>query len=256
LVDKEKKNRTTKRIKDIILKSGYLLEIDVADYLRQDGWLVFSQHPYSDKKENKPNFIDILAMKTIKKDLGVSLLIECKKSTKHGWAFSSIGKKRQIQSLLALLGDLVAKLEERIETMNKHPIIPMDGDDFFKGFHPTLIETRIGTSCCIPPKHPDDFHKAQLQLLSAMRSLKKTFTKQIIFPAIIFDGAMWEFYKKEGDLEVKETEYLQYLTAVFDEKYEHPCLIDVVKFSFLPRYLELVNGSIEWLKKASITQRD
>jgi len=78
-MNKKPKEMTTEGIKRIIMKSGYLLEIDVADLLRKDGWIVFSQYPYRDQKENETRLVDILAMKLVRKDMGFLCLLNVKK---------------------------------------------------------------------------------------------------------------------------------------------------------------------------------
>ncbi len=243
-MNKKSKEITTEEIKKIIMKSGYLLEIDVADMLRKDGWLVFSQHPYRDQKENKTRLVDILAMKHVRKKVGVSLLIECKKATRHGWAFSTIGKSEvEAQPVFARVEYFLAKVREIVDLSS--------GRVDMKGFHSADIFTKIGTSCCIPPGQKDDFHEGLLQLLNSMRCLRNRMAILVNFPVIVFDGPMWEFYKEEGKLKVEEIEYLQYISAMFNEEMEGPVLIDVVKSSFFPDFLKLVNGSIRWLKEAS-----
>jgi len=78
----------------------------------------------------------------------------------------------------------------------------------------------------------------------------------VTFPVIVFDGPMWEFYKEEGKLKVEEIEYLQHISAMFNEEMEGPILIDVVKFSFFPDFLKLVDGSIRWLKAAAKIKKE
>lgn len=239
---------TIEGMKKIIKKSGYLLEIDVADTLRKADWLVFSQYPYRDLNENKTRLVDILAMKHATKKWGVMLLIECKKATHHGWAFSTIGKPRigkyfvEPQAAFARLGYL---FREVFNIIDFSAIKSLD----IKGFHPADIKTKMGSSCCIPPKHPDDFHEALEQVLNSMRWLPDMMTTKVTFPVIVFDGPMWGFYKKGGELKVEEVEYLQYLSAEFNEKMAGPVLIDVIKLSFLPHFLKLVDRSIEWIKE-------
>jgi len=247
-MSKKQKKITAEEIKKIIMKSGYLLEIDVADMLRKDGWLVFSQYPYRDQKENTTRLVDILAMKLVQRYMGVSLLIECKKATRHGWAFSTIRKSEEdAQAGLARVEYFLSKVGKIIDLSS--------GRVDIKGFHSADIFTKIGTSCCIPPGQKDDFHEALLQLQNSMRWLRDRMTTQVTFPVIVFDGPMWEFYKEEGRLKVEEIEYLQHISAMFNEEMEGPILIDVVKLSFFPEFLKLVNGSIQWLVKASKTKK-
>jgi len=105
-------------------------------------------------------------MKVVRKDIGLSLLIECKKATRHGWAFSTIRKsERDVQAGLTRLAYFFTKVGEIIDFSSGHLDI--------KGFHSADIFTKIGTSCCIPPRQKDDFHEALLQLQNSMRWLRK-----------------------------------------------------------------------------------
>lgn len=239
------KETTLEGIRKLILKSGYPLEIDVADYLRKDKWIVFSQYPYIDRSENNIRLIDILAMKGVFKELGVSLLIECKKSVKHGWAFHTLPKRGELQSALAAISDVATKLQGRIDLMKA-----ISDQEEFQKFHPMNSDIKVGTVCFIPPKHKDDFHEASYQLMNAMKWLRNSMLTQLTFPIIVYDGPMWEFYKEEGTLKVIETNHLQYLSVLLYEDEQAPCLIDVVKSSYFSEFLKLVNGSIEWIKSA------
>jgi len=255
----EPHDMTIEGMKEIIMKSGYLLEIDVAEALRKDEWLVFSQYPYVDRKEGKTRFVDIRAMKHVFPKFSFSLLIQCKKASHHGWAFSTIGKtpigkmpRIEVQAPMARLSHLSMQLRGIVTFENLSEVLK--NVESLTRFHPMNPQTRIGTSCCIPPNHHDDFHEAMLQVLNSLRWIESPFpgTSHIVFPVIVFDGPMWEFHKEESELKIGNIEYLQYLTAMFgmsDQENENQFLIDVVRFPFFEGFLRIVNGSIQWLKE-------
>lgn len=156
------KETTLEGIKEIIGKSGYVLEIDTADLLRNSGWDVFFQYPYHDKKEDKLRKADLLGfrqnvlLESIKNPNlpKMVLVIECKKSTKHGWAFHTI-KKAGSQVLLWVLGDIFERFSMKTATSSIASLSSSSNvQSSINDIHMFRGETRIGTMCCIPPTHP------------------------------------------------------------------------------------------------------
>jgi len=242
--EKEKpKEMTLEGIKKIIEKSGYPLEIDIANILRQRKWMVFHQFPYLEKIEKKIKLVDLYAINPYTREPTVSLLVECKKSTKHGWAFYTIEKHQEMQSVAALWVDFLKKIQGydvKSEPTNGRKITLQ-----LEGFHLANPEMKMGTLCCIPPNHHDDFHEAIYQVLDALTSIPRR-TPEVIFPVIVFEGPMWEFHKNK-DLEIHEIEHLQYISANPDTGSAQ--LIDIVNKSYFADFLRLVDGSVEWLKQ-------
>lgn len=81
-----------KRIIDDIKRSGIPTEIRVSSILRRNGWDVANQLPYDDSGTIRP--IDIIAFKAISPNMGLGLVIECKKSEKP-WVFYMLQKEGQ-----------------------------------------------------------------------------------------------------------------------------------------------------------------
>ena len=72
-----------------ILKTGFVLEIKIADALRRGGWTVISNKYYEDDFEGSVREIDLLAYKVSKVQhisVYTTLLISCKKSDSNIWA--------------------------------------------------------------------------------------------------------------------------------------------------------------------------
>ena len=82
-------NMSDDRYAKAIQKTGFILEYNVADILRQAGWTVISNKYYEDDLEGSVREIDLLAYKVSKTqqtDIYTTLLISCKKSDADIWA--------------------------------------------------------------------------------------------------------------------------------------------------------------------------
>ena len=252
--EKSVKETTIEGITEIIEKSGYVLEIDIDELLRNNGWDVFFQYPYHDKKEGKLRKADLLGFRQkvislesfTKPDmLRMILVAECKKSTKHGWAFHTI-KKEGSQVALWVLADFITRFKNNKVLQN---ITAVQSQIPLVDIHIFRAETRVGTMCCIPPNHPDDFNEALNQVLSDIIWLKEDFSNSMIFPIIVFDGPIWEFYKENGQLKVQDINYIQYLSTTLEKNTVSPYLIDVVKSSYFSTFLPMLNKTVELLSK-------
>lgn len=72
--------------------TGFPFEHKTAEMLRGRGWSVISNRYYIDDDEDKPREIDLLAYKSASFknfDLRTAIVISCKKSEQHHWAFLS-----------------------------------------------------------------------------------------------------------------------------------------------------------------------
>lgn len=244
---KKAKEITPEQIRELIEESGYTLEIDVLETLREHGWYAFSQYPYFDKGRSKIRRLDVFGVKPIISRLNALALIECKKSTQHAWAFYSFGKMGEPQFSFPLLHEF-SRLKESIppiEASFHGKIVPMND------FHVANPQTKVATLCCIPKGQKDDFHQASLQVVNALEWMRQEQPGQVFFPVIVFDGSMVEFHQGNGKLDISNTDYLQYLSAFPDEQSNKifPCFIDVVKNSYFSNFLQLVEGSIDWFRK-------
>jgi len=75
-----------------INSTGFPFEHQTAEILRGRGWSVISNRYYIDDDEDKPREIDLLAYKSASFknfDLRTAIVISCKKSEQHHWAFLS-----------------------------------------------------------------------------------------------------------------------------------------------------------------------
>jgi len=242
-MNEKPKERTIEGIRKIIEASGYPLEIDIANILRKRKWIVYHQFPYLDKMDKKLRLVDLRAINPFMREPKVTLLIECKKTTQHGWAFHTIKRTTELQSQASILVDFVKKIKG-YGVKGEH----IGGKSVklqLEGFHLANPDVNMGTVCCIPPKRPDDFHEAVYQVLDALISLPRR-RPEVVFPVIVFEGPMWSF-RKDKYLDIHDIDYLQYISATPDEGSFQ--LIDIVRKSYFEVYLGHINGSVEWLRK-------
>lgn len=228
------------KVKKEILKSGIPTEIEVSSFLRKDGWFVVNQDAYLDEDEKKVRAIDISAMKG-KANEAIILLCECKKSEGHAWAFYTHHKK----------ADIYAGLLSFVETLRvaQHIRLGFDDDQQKLKSHFSDMNVKVGTIGRVLFKKKDDFFEALQQVLKALAYNKKKFkipdTYFFAYPVIIFDGQIYEFdIKDDEEVEIKPIAYLQFIGTLKEEKLR-PCLVDVVKKSYFPEYLSLVNKEFE-----------
>jgi hypothetical protein len=242
-MNEKPKGRAIEGIRKIIEASGYPLEIDIANILRRRKWIVYHQFPYLDKTQKKLRLIDLWAINPFMREPRVSLLIECKKTTQHGWAFHTIKRTTEVQGQAAILADFARKIKGygvKAKLTDKRKVRIQ-----LKDFHLANPDVNMGTVCCIPDGR-DDFHEAVYQVLDALISLPRR-RPEVVFPVVVFEGPMWNFRKDNGFLDIHEIDYLQYIAATPDEGSVQ--LVDIVKKSYFEVFLGLVDGSVEWLRK-------
>lgn len=93
-------DREKKELKDFLCKqiaySGFPLEIEVSSSLEKEKWIALNNQPFRDHDTGELRSVDILAFheptvfgrpKEIPFGFSPRLIIECKKSSSHGWVF-------------------------------------------------------------------------------------------------------------------------------------------------------------------------
>ncbi len=231
------------RIRERILRSGFPLEIEIGNLLRKHGWLVFNQMPYVDKESGKIRLADVVAIKMEihQKISGVLLLIECKKSRKHDWIFHTQEKIKEPLPLLGMLVDFIAKM--------RGSKIPYEGK--LSGLHILDTTIRVGVLHMISSKDRDDFHVATGELISALRSIRETMKSYIVFPMIVFDGEIFEFYQENNETKVLPTSHLQFMSFEKTSSGTKPLLIDVVRKTHFSEFLKVIEHDLDILQNLS-----
>lgn len=251
-MNESKESEKIEEIRRLIMKSGYPTEIEVGNALKRNGWLVGNQWPYRDRTSGKVRTVDVLAMRMRLETQkpGLILLIECKKSEKHDWVFYTQQKETDYLSFMGTVSDVVRKvttpsLSEQFEQlMTKATLGEMFGiqtrssnilSKLF-GLHILNRNIRIG-SFSVAPSGKDDFFEATQQIISTLESMAEGMKAFVIFPLIVFDGGIFEFYQENGELTILPTNHVQYISFRTDLS---PCLIDIVRKTHLPEFLKMI----------------
>lgn len=238
----ETDDKKLEKVKQDILNSGIPSEIEISSILQKDGWIVINHYPYFDENEKKVRSGGIISLKISPKDrIFIILIIECKKSKDQVWTFHT--QKRS---------DVWAGVATFMAQINRLQNI---GNLESEASHLTDPNVRVGTTHYIPfKKKNDEFFEALGQVLSASNSsmrMSKGMTNKLnimlrVYPVIVFDGDIYEFFLEAGKMEVRPIEYLQFITGGMTETRLR--LIDIVKKDFFPAYLTLIDNEIEKAK--------
>ena len=240
-MSEKKEQEKIKKIREYLLKSGFPLEVEIGSILRKNGWLVGNQWPYVDKESGKIRPVDVLAMK-MTRGLGVLLLIECKKSIKHDWVFHTQEKERELLPLLGTLVDLLKKFKSfpfagKLANLTAANIMASK----LSGLHLLDNAIKIGVFNVIPSsKDRDDFYVAINEILSAIVGMRESMKAFIAFPAIVFDGDMFQFYQENNETQILPINHLQFISFEKAQAGMLPCLVDVVRKSYFSEFLRMI----------------
>jgi len=218
-------NNKIDKLKEDILKSGIPLEILVSQLLQKDGWKTANQFPYFDGREEKIRAVDVIALRKI------GLVIECKKATDHPWTFYVAPKSDPWPKIIIEKG--------HVRTSRGKEVPPSK----FPKSHIFDKDVKAGMISYVPFGKRDDFFEAKNQVLSGLYYTNPTKeTKELgfpVYPVIVFDGDMYEFYLDKGELIIKPIEYLHFIASSPISRGDF--LIDIVNIAHLPKFLKLLD---------------
>jgi hypothetical protein len=251
-VNTDKEQNKIEKIRKYILKSGFPSEIEIGNILRKNGWIVVNQLPYIDKATKKIRTIDVSALKLGLQPpmTGFQLLIECKKSVQHEWVFHTQPKEGEFLPALVTIFELLkriaqppllGKLQELANDYNLKKIFGLESSSLeaankLSNLHILDKNIKIGVLYVNPDKK-DDFFEATQQVLSALKSNDKVSKSFVVFPVIVFDGEIYEFYQEKDEMKVLPTNHLQFVS--YDEE-TLPCMIDVVRKTYFSEFLQII----------------
>jgi len=124
-------------------------------------------------------------------------------------------------------------------------------EDKLSGLHILDATVRVGVLHMISPKDRDDFHVATGELISALRSIRETMKSFIVFPVIVFDGEIFEFYQENNETKVLPTSYLQFMSFEKTSTGTMPLLIDVVRKMYFSEFLKAIERDLDILRNLS-----
>lgn len=258
----DKEQQKIKKIREYILKSGFPSEIEIGNILRKRGWIVINQLPYTcPEDKGKIRTIDVSAIKLgLPLPIGsVSLVIECKKSQQHDWVFHTQQKLGDFLPALVTIVEFLKNLQKPPIADKLKKLAALDNLSLLLGAKTSLVNTyveklsglhvldknvRIGIFHVVPSSR-DDFFEATQQINSALESMAESVKSSIVFPVIVFDGELYEFYQEDNEIKVLPINHIQFTSFA---KGRPAFLIDIVRKSYFSDFLTMIERDFQILK--------
>lgn len=269
-----------RKILDYIKKTGYPLEVDVATWLIDDGWIIFPQFSYFDEQSKRIRDIDMVAFHpepSMAVPFSPAMILECKKSEKP-WVFYSapriqakdleqlpefdfkkgffIGKKKigfNLRLVLSVLARMLSAFPPSID-WGKYKDVTSPAFARIKDLHFLSPDLPIAHSCHVAfldtkEDVPDDYHKAVYQIRGAYFEVRKQLPFSIFFATIVLKGKSFLYKKDDVREELEHCDHVltstSWLTKTQTEESPPryplpPVIVDVVRDSYFPDYLKLL----------------
>jgi hypothetical protein len=248
-------------IKKAIAKTGLPTEIKVTNLLRESKWSVFNEYPYLDSDNGGVRTIDLRAIKvnviSNQKNKNpfitvLELFIECKKSLNEAWVFHVADLKDVPESYETLAS-------KRLFSITKQPAKGKT-KEFTCLNHIPLTYSRNFIEHKIALSHQviggkDLLFEAYMQLIKNLIDEDRKATEEdnkikgknypysefVVIPMIVFDGAMFQCYYKEGQLVTSKINFVRSIVNILPSQ-KLPALIDVVSLEILPQYIKNIES--------------
>jgi len=270
----EKRRTLEYHIREEIQRTGYPLEIQVSDILDRN-WVVFNNEPYLDEDENKTRRIDIYAIHETemrqfvgKREpeffVGARLLVECKKSDTHAWVFFTRREYArpepgdgQIFDFLEVLSKGKKKFLDELTDLFPWGKLHYDR---FKRIGHTYAEVKFQGKGKESSERQEIFEASNQLMKYASYEIQKeseriagdTSNRNVLFlfPAIAFDGMLYEAIVKGGKTRLFKRAHILLETSRYSKQSGgiSSYLIDVVAKDELPQYLRSLNKDIDVIR--------
>lgn len=247
-----------------IKKTGYPLELKIANIFDKCGWRTQSNSYYIDKDENKGREIDLIASKWEQIDdnenyleMTFYFITEIKTAWKKPWVLFSVPEDEKGFNLHSVNLELnkgvqhskIIKKYFREKVLNVQSRL---GKSFYEGFSGNGSRDDIFKALSGSVKALEHYKESSL-------ASKDQSTDRIIdyyIPLIIIDGPLFEAYLDDnGEIQLEEVEYIQaafnYLSPNYNigSKYGSS-IVQIIRFEYLERFLEKYGEEMKnWAKK-------
>lgn len=246
-----------KKITGELNQSGIPLEVFTSLQLNKNHWIVRPSVDYFDEKISEFRETDIIAYKRAYNLIGITLIIECKKSADKPWILVKQDRPNVLLSEnlnIAIIRDDFVKYEVLEKSMKYHHYSHVS-----KCAYSFVAFTKDNEK-----KREQIFH-AKTQVISSLNKMiskekdflkfkNETRIKQFFYPVIVFDGILYCAEIKDDTIEITEANHLilsldrelpSRRPLDFGERGTYhqdfkPYMIDIVKKEFLNEYFEMV----------------
>ncbi len=258
-------------IKKTLARSGHIFEYQVGDIFEKNGWMIVPNRFYIDKDEDKGREIDLVAYKIteVKPETAVItvVIVEAKQSLKNKWIFFSKGDFsgsinlnnyplfyfNEISELESALPSQELFKEYLIKILQKNNLMSLFNFEYKAHSYAEVSEVKDPSkqSTYFNATNASDIHGAVFPVIKAISSElalyenRKIATKEQrlywVFPLVVFNGDILEARVKEGKMELRETDEIQYVTRYTSRRYDDFYSINIIRWANLLKYLALYN---------------
>jgi len=195
--------------------TGFVLEMEVADYLKSKGYSVKVNELFFDYENEKNREIDLIATKKVN-EIELSLIIECKQSNDKDWVFICSDQRPPIY----------------YQYVKYSPELPyekrIDETGVFDNTHILSKNISIAQNAIITRKGTKNLN--ELSIRECLMKLPKALIdyahknsskkeRRIFVPLVVFSNQFFSA-SYDGDLKVKEHDFIQHSTIFDSPTYE------------------------------------
>lgn len=200
-------------VEEFLTKTGFILEMEVAELLRKKGFKVEVNKYFEDYDENKKREIDIIASKQIG-EITLILVVECKQSLVDDWIFICSDKRparyyTYLKHTPSLVEPRNSKVVDHLHLFDH--AMPSAQNHVIKS-RDKKKSTSIQVDTCL--------EKLPKALVDLVRMKSTPHDRKIYLPIAVFSGDLFtaQYNKK---LQVKITDWVQYKSSFVSAAYTY-----------------------------------
>lgn len=268
----EGKRPSIQQIRQVIERSGYLFEQQVAYKLREYGYLVTPNYNFEDVDTGESREMDLHAIiGRYEEDLDILieqlLLIECKKTTNPLVFFSKPAYRelRHIDNYFELVGN-----PESVDAGRSRGILSLEHYLDLSGLsHRYKLSDSSSQFCMVmhkgkewEAKHEHIYNGMIVPLIKCISSEKKDFREglpesliqlRILYPIVLVDS---ELYLMNSDTnEISRKKWILFYRQYESKTVKLTAMIDFVRYKHIGAYLERIKKSFNAICERVLKQR-
>lgn len=248
------------------MRTGFPLEIEVSSILEKK-WDVVNTASYFDEDEKTMRSIDIAATKSFNDIapyfLEINLDIECKKDENFAWVFFTRPFEFDWEE------DMDGQYLDELQICSKNLEMTQLWEILFKSpLHNAKVKrAAIAFDAFYLQGKKTSYRTKKNEIFEAENQLKKYILYKseqdmrisypplyrfvVHLPCMVFDGKLFEAISKEGDITLKESNWITLITSSKTPYSTYPrnYLIDVVEKSYFKKFLRMINKDFRTLKE-------
>jgi len=264
------------KIRDLTLRSGYILENEICTYLNnvmKVDWLV-SHYPFVDIDTGKDRELDIYARYECEDEEGAlplsfTFLIECKmipgnvlvlRRLPSFWKGESEYPILNFYTILEVIGmkdfEIYKKLSDK-----ENNIHFFDSKNYYNDFQEYVINKKLSN------RRNDNIFESNIKVIKASHYEVENYKKNSISviselyyegfwdkvteqgtyislscPLIIFDGDMYEVLLKDNELIPRKIKHAQLITQIKNKLYEGSYAVDIINPDYIETYFNKIKN--------------